>query len=523
MKHLAGIKEFFDKRILTKEITVFDVTAVGVVLATHATLAFSTIAKFSIWFDEAFSAYIARFDFWQIAVYTAQDVQPPLYYWLLKIWTFAFGNTELGVRSLSVLFGGVAVIFAYLLLRRLFNKYAAFLAVVFMVLSPLFIRYSQEARMYMLVAAITFTATYVLVVATQTKQKKAWIWYSVLVALGMWTHYFTALVWIAHIAWHGWSMWQPGQKWKQFKKVFFAKEWVRAYGLAALLYIPWVPAFLLQTATVQVAGFWIPPIAIETIPNFISNVFLFREIGDMNAWLFVCLAAVILIGGASIWQAYRHVSQRRYLNLLICIAIIPIVLLALASLPPLRPIFIDRYIITSALTIPLLFGIGIVLVRMKTGFKVVASLLVAGAFLTGTLHVQEIGNYNKNTQLSNSTRQVLESIYSHGSGGEPIIADSPWLFYEAVFYTKPEHPVYFLNASIQYPYGSLEMLKQNEAFKIHDLAIFAKEHPSFWYVSTLTEDEKNPPLAGLREVQQIVINDAVSTQPLYRAVQYVVR
>ena len=200
--------------------------------------------------------------------------------------------------------------------------------------------------------------------------------------------------------------------------------------------------------------------------------------------------------------------------------VVPVTLLVLVSLPPLRSVFIDRYLITSAVVVPLLFGVGIAMARINVRFKIVASLLVAALFFVGTLHVWEIGNYNKNTQLSNSTRQVIEAIHSHGKVGQPIIADSPWLFYEGIFYTKPEHPVYFLNASIRYPYGSLEMLKQNEQFKIHDLAVFMKEHKSFWYMSTLTEGEQNPPISGLNEAQEIVIDDAVSGEPLYRAVEY---
>lgn len=296
MKQASRIKELFARRIFFKDMTVFEVMALGGVFTVYAILALGTITKFSIWFDEAFSAYITRFDFWQIAVYTAHDVQPPLYYWLLKIWSLVFGSSELALRSLSVVLGGAAVVFAYLLVRRLFNKYAGLLAIFFMVLSPLFIRYSQEARMYMLVVAIALAATYALVVALQTKQKKACVWYGVLVALGMWVHYLTALVWLAHVVWHAFDVWQRGQKWKQFKKVFFAKEWMSAYGLAALLYLPWIPAFLLQTVIVQVAGFWIPPITAETLPNFISNVFLFREIDSVASWFSLWLLLVTLTG-----------------------------------------------------------------------------------------------------------------------------------------------------------------------------------------------------------------------------------
>lgn len=508
------IKAFF------KNVTPFDIGAFGSVAVVYFFITFATINKFSIWFDEAFSAYIIRFDFWQVTLYTAQDVQPPLYYWLLKLWTILVGVSEVGVRSLSVFFGAAAILFAYLLVRRIFSKYAAALSVFFMAISPLFIRYSQEARMYTLVAAIAFAATYVLVVARQTNTKKAWTWYSVLVAAGMWTHYFMALIWLAHIAWLVIDSWKPGQKWKQFKKDFFASQWIRAYRLALLFYIPWIPAFLVQAGIVQAAGFWIPEITAETVPNFISNAFLFREVGDVKAWIAVWLVGVLSFGGFAIWQVYKQNYQRRFLILLLCVAIAPVLLLTVVSLPPFRPVFVDRYILVAGLMMPIIIGVGLAVVRMKRYLKVIAALFTAGIFLLGTWHVYEIGNFNKNSQLANSTRQVIEKIYAHGQAGQPIVADSPWLFYEAVFYTKSEHPVYFLSSSVEPNYGSLAMLKQNDQFKIKDLAAFGTEHKTVWYMSTLTEGKRNPAVSGWEERQEIIINDEVNRKPLYRAVQY---
>ncbi len=42
-----------------------------------------------------------------------QDVHPPLYYVLLKVWERVFGESLWAVRGLSVLFGAAAVLVAY--------------------------------------------------------------------------------------------------------------------------------------------------------------------------------------------------------------------------------------------------------------------------------------------------------------------------------------------------------------------------------------------------------------------------
>ena len=128
-------------------------------LTVFTTITLWTITKSSVWFDEAFGAYMTRFSFFDIARYTAADVHPPLYYWLLKIWGALFGNTELGLRSMSILFGAIAIVFGYLLIHRLFDKKAARISLIFMVLSPMLVRYGQEMRMYTLVTAIALAAT----------------------------------------------------------------------------------------------------------------------------------------------------------------------------------------------------------------------------------------------------------------------------------------------------------------------------------------------------------------------------
>ena len=73
-------------------------------LVVFAAIAFGNATRASIWFDEAFSAYLIQFSYWDILVFTAEDVHPPVYYWLLKAWSTLFGTTEFALRSLSVVF-----------------------------------------------------------------------------------------------------------------------------------------------------------------------------------------------------------------------------------------------------------------------------------------------------------------------------------------------------------------------------------------------------------------------------------
>ena len=216
------LKKIFTSKRCFLGLSILDWLIILVGLGVFSFITLWTITKSSIWFDEAFGAYLIKFNFLDIARYTAADVHPPLYYWLLKLWSMIFGHSELALRSMSMLFGCVAIIFGYLLTHRLFGRKAARVSLIFMVLSPMLIRYGQEARMYTLVATIALAATYVLTFAVNTKKKLPWVLYGILVSLGMWTHYLSAIVWIAHWIWRADNIRRIAKKGK-FIKTFFSK------------------------------------------------------------------------------------------------------------------------------------------------------------------------------------------------------------------------------------------------------------------------------------------------------------
>ncbi|MDQ3722555.1 MAG: hypothetical protein M3376_05690, partial [Actinomycetota bacterium] len=80
--------------------------ALGLVLAVGAALRFATLDGQSLWLDEAVTARLLRLDLgalWQ-AIPDSEST-PPLYYVLAWLWTQVFGTGEVGMRSLSALFG----------------------------------------------------------------------------------------------------------------------------------------------------------------------------------------------------------------------------------------------------------------------------------------------------------------------------------------------------------------------------------------------------------------------------------
>ena len=75
-----------------------------------------------------------------------EDGHPPLYYYLLHVWTGWFGTSGAAVRSLSGVVAVAALPLAWALGRRLGGPRTAALATVLLATSPFAIRYATEAR-----------------------------------------------------------------------------------------------------------------------------------------------------------------------------------------------------------------------------------------------------------------------------------------------------------------------------------------------------------------------------------------
>jgi len=500
-----------------------DYVFVAIALAIFASLTLWNISKATIWFDEAFSAYIIQFNFLDIARYTATDVHPPFFYWLLKIWSFFFGTTELGLRSMSVFFGAVTAVFAYVFTRRQFGRRAAIISLFVLALSPLFLRYSQEARMYTLAAAIVMAATYVLGRASESGSRKLWVLYGFLISLGMWTHYFTALAWIAHWVWRYIALRQTGLRRKVLARNFFDRNWLTAHIIAIVLFLPWLPAMAIQLIVVQTGGFWIGPVGIDSFGTYFGTLVYFWEHDHVTGWYATALAVMGILLTLLAVRAYRAGGKSFRLSyiLVLCIAAVPPIALFVASMPPLTSSFVERYLLPSAVASALFVGITLTYGLKKVGLlKQTTIFVVIGAMLIfGISNMYYYGNYNKNSRTGIETKALVQEAIAKSEPGEPIIAASPWVFYEAVFYNSDEHPIYFIDAEVDYAYGSLDMLHYSDAHKIKDLAAFTKEHPTVWYIG-YAEAELIPPVTTWKSIDSAAITSYIDGKTVYKGTEY---
>ncbi len=423
----------------------------GIIIFTLAVL--PNIVGASAYFDEGYSAFLAKVDLLSMAGYTALDVHPPLYYALLHVWQLIVGDSVAALRLLSVVLGWVAIVFAFLIVRRGFGRRAAWLAVILMALSPLFIRYGASMRMYTMALAIGLAATYVLVIALTSKRKWPWVVYAILVAAGMWTNYFMALIWVSHLVWLLYEH-------RRTKDVM--KSWRYAIIGALILYLPWLPALVYRYGEIQVSGFWIKPLSIDTLVSTVTMSLVFRNAISTTAWLAV--GVIMLIGGLIIAgrQVYKKIDkpQQSTFRLIAAMSSLPIILLALGSLPPLRSSYVFRYVLFASVASSLLIAIIVSYARFRKHDEFKRAGLYALTiviFLSGAVHATILGNRNLDTDSQNKLGNVITDVtkYSHDI---PIVIRSPYSYYAAALYETKDTPVLFIYSDSLAKIGSSKPL-----------------------------------------------------------------
>ena len=136
----------------------------------------------SLWLDEAISVNIVNaLNLKSIILnFSLGDFHPPLFYVILKGWfllleRFNFSTiSEILTRLPSVFFGVGTVFATYLIGKKLFDNKTGIIAATLIATSPLHIYYSQEARMYMLAAALASLSVYFFI--SLLNKESFWLW-----------------------------------------------------------------------------------------------------------------------------------------------------------------------------------------------------------------------------------------------------------------------------------------------------------------------------------------------------------
>lgn len=182
-----------------------DVWAIAGLVALAAVIRILTIDNQSFWTDEALTAYEARLPFGAM-IHTVQHVEttPPLYFVLVWAWAKVFGTSEIALRAISTLAGIALVPIAFLSAKELASRWAGVIAAALVAVNPFLIWFSQEARAYMLVAALTGAGFLWFVRAQRDPSRRNLAWWAACSALAVCTHFFAGFAVAPEALWLLW-------------------------------------------------------------------------------------------------------------------------------------------------------------------------------------------------------------------------------------------------------------------------------------------------------------------------------
>ena len=324
-----------------------------VILLLAFVLRVALLAARPIWYDEAFSVFLAERDFASIVRGTAVDVQPPLYYFLLRVW-LQLGESVFVLRFLSVALSMLVVALVYVVARRWFSERVSAFATFFAALAPFQIYHAQELRMYTLFAFGALLYVYGVSQPVAPRWRRF-----VLIALGtliaLYAHSLALLTLVA------------ANVYLLFKRAWRAQiELLAAQAVALIAFAPWLLFLPGQIGGIQRAYWTQPPGLLDILQMLmVFTTYLPLPMPVLAFALFITLALAAL-AALQVWRAPRG------LGLVLAFALVPPALVfALSYL--IRSVFVPRGVIASALAYYVLLA-GLAARAPRVGRGVIAAI-----------------------------------------------------------------------------------------------------------------------------------------------------
>jgi len=154
-----------------------------------ATLRLFKLGEHGLWLDEILTVRDVT-NPWN-EIHKNILASPPLYHYFIKAMHSVTGFNDFWLRIPSSLFGIFAIPSLYYALRSLYqDKACAFWGTALLTFSVFHIIYSQELRMYSLVALLAIWSTFYWNKAMESEESRDWVLYGIASALGLYTHYW---------------------------------------------------------------------------------------------------------------------------------------------------------------------------------------------------------------------------------------------------------------------------------------------------------------------------------------------
>lgn len=385
-----------------------------VLLVVASIVRFWYIGKTSIGGDECFSLFISQYDISEIVKVLSTGDNPPVWEILLHYWCMFFGNTELSIRFLALIFNVLTIIPIFKIGEKFFGSKAAFFASLLFILSSFSIFLSHEARVYSLVGFLATCSMWTFLKFMHTKGRIIPLLFLVCCnILLLYSHYLS--VWLLVVQSVVFVLF--------FKKLTIKFRLILWYYLFLLIaLIPLMPVVYARMMVSGVHGTWVPEVTgIDAL--------YFMLWGYLNKPIVVVFSGVILLS-ALLKRIFKK-SEIKYTNVLIHLwCWLPLIFSFIISFKV--SFFLDRYLyfILPGLYYSIILAVNYVVKNEKWNMicSIVLLVLMAVSLRVDSSKMGYSGNHANTKLVTNVFKAFLKDKQTL------IISCPNWYEKEVMYY-----------------------------------------------------------------------------------------
>lgn len=373
--------------------------SVGAALVAGALLRLYALGARSLWLDELFTIRVARHETWaEMLVELSQDVHPPLYFALMRLWSGIAGQDDMLWRLPSALAGLGTIALTAVLARRLAGPLVGALAPWLVALSPMAVELDREVRGNSLLVLFGTGAAALAAGAEEDLRLRSRLLFGLLCAAAAWTHVFGLFLVLGLLVFLA--------TWGELPHPV-RRAWIGpgAFGLAS--FAAWLPILRDQASDFAEAPWYQPPGA------------------DSLGWLWTALSgdlhapAALLLGAVFLGMVRGPTAPAR----LLLIGLFSLVLLPQVTSYALAPILRPRNVLqlVPLLAVAAAVGLSGLRVRLLTW----AAGLLFSSLAIGTVRLQLAA------PPPEQWREAAADLVAVRGEGEPVFATHPvlWWYY----------------------------------------------------------------------------------------------
>jgi mannosyltransferase len=377
------------------------------------------------WFDECFSAEVARIN-WRNFLHLLwwREANMSLYYILLRLWLH-FGQSPFFIRSFSVVISTCSLLAIYWLGRLLYDRRVGLSAAALLAVNVYDLRYAQEARSYTLFVLLATLSSAFLISWLREPIRSHWRGYVIASILVAYAHFYALLLFVAHwlvLRWTG----LPRQESGSLEGAVTSKKELRRAWISIGIGVLPLLIFVAKTGAGPIRWIHRPDISdLFQFSTFFTN-------GLPIIYFLACIAALkplknnLLIRDAR-WEVFRVYF--------LCVwFLFPILLTILLSFA--RPVFLPRYMIFCLPALLILTAAGIASAPRKW----INALLIGAILLLSA--------------------RMIPYVYSHDFDDERDASGTATDF--ILDHTQPGDAILFHIAEARVPYEFFRSLRTHE-------------------------------------------------------------